>query len=152
MNNNTNSIVVKDRHLLLLKYLPVTGGNVTKAAIMAGFATSTANKKQKSLLATAMRKSTYEMANIDPNTTNKKEMMEKLKIRDKIGMSRNDVFDNYKSVIEQDRDMGNKLKALAPLLAEEDINLTDVEQKTQPVLNITVEKHESPTPVDYELE
>lgn len=57
-----------------------------------------------------------------------------------VGMSSEDVINELKKVVEQDRDFTNKLKAMKPLLDALNYRLDDDNVQKAPSVNITVEK------------
>lgn len=123
-----SSLPVRDRHSEFLRQLPEYEYNVYQTAIAAGFSEKTANKQGKRILAAALNRE----AKITQSTPEK--------IREKVGLSREQVVEQYVKVVKQDRDLNSKLKAMKPLLAEEDIHLEpDNQVNVQiPTLNITM--------------
>ena len=143
---DNNPIQLKDRHFRLLELLPQNNYNITKSAIQAGFTESTATKQQKSLITTALKKQrAYENRRITDNDVTSKEI--KTILADSIGISRTEAVKQYKSLIEQTRDLNVKLKALTPIMASLGLDVSENKQAISPTLNVTIREANNPARV-----
>lgn len=130
------------RHKRFLEELPKNNYKVGPSAIKAGYSKSTANKKPKAILKTALKAQAQEIIDTIENKPSKelKQTMAEL-----VGFSREEVMDNLKFLANQDKDLSTRLKVIAPLAKEYGVNLGSDEQKTiVPVLHIGVKQLESP--------
>lgn len=134
------------RQLLFLELLPKHNFNIKRAAIEAGYTEKTADRQGKRILktalATSMRlqaealsgdaKQEEEKETMPIVSLSSKEIVEEMKNPDSIlsivGYSKDSVISHYKYVVEQEKDMNAKLKALAPLLRVLGIELNPDEQ------------------------
>ncbi len=109
------------------------GFKAGKALLELGYSPSVANKKSGEVINRALRV----IAKVEA-----KEIMESPNpsrtLLGYVGMTSNELRDEYVYIIRQNKDMSNKLKALTPLLAELGIRWGDEKQIIQPVLNLTV--------------
>ena len=128
----------------LLKDYQANNFNATKTLKDNGYKDSTANKEQYKTMARA-QKVVKSMLPIGEDRDLKETSQDVLAL---IGYTREDVIKELLKVINQDKDLTNKLKAMSPLLKAINYNLDDSEQTTAPTVNITVEKVNTPTIID----
>lgn len=122
--------------------------SVYKAGVLAGFAPSTMNKQGKRVIETALERA---RALSELHREEKGERKE-IQLYDRVGIPRENVLKEYRYVIEQQRDMSSKLKAMAPLLKQEGIDLTSGTEQTQaPVINIVSVRNDTPTQAEYRV-
>lgn len=108
--------------------------NATKALKESGYSISMATKQQNKPIASALKVLAKEqLKRLDKGESPRN-------ILDVVNMSEGDVIGNYRMIIEQNKDLTNKLKALQPLLAQLGIKWSEETTKvTVPVLNISME-------------
>ena len=63
------------------------------------------------------------------------------KILAMLNITEGDVYREYLKIVNQDKDLTNKLKALQPLLATQGIKWNEEQQNTSPTLNLTVKSN-----------
>lgn len=128
------------RQLLFLELLPKHNWKIKSAAIEAGYTEKTADRQGKRILRTALATSLkLQTKALEAKRDAKgkeevifptsKELVIDMKdpngVLSLIGYSSVDVISHYKFVVEQEKDMNAKLKALSPLLKLLGINLQD---------------------------
>lgn len=134
-------INVNDRHKQFLEYYSEgeTAYNIRRSAIKAGFAESTASDQGKRILETALKR-----AEERAMTASREESEEATKLLDKIGLSREKLYGEWRKIVEQDRDLGMKWKAMNPVLMADGVNFGETQQNvTVPVFQVSVQGDES---------
>lgn len=112
--------------------------NAYQTLLDMGYAETTARAEAKDVLTRANRVVNERMGTeiTDPKD-NARNVLELL------GYSVEDVVNELKKVIEQDKDFTNKLKAMSPALRHVGLQLDDTEKQVAPQLNVTVERVEN---------
>lgn len=137
------------KQLKFLEFLPLNNYNVKKSAIEAGYAESTAIGHGKTVLRNALAKALalkrQEMLSPMNELTEPKKITSQ--VLDITGLSQEDIIKHYRFIVEQEKDLPSKLKALAPLLKELGINLIDTEANKTivPILNIGIREQNTAT-------
>ena len=133
---------IRDRHAILLELLankPDT--SVRQAMLMAGFSQNSADKQAKRALTTALKRQTLLGIEGAEKYSN---------LYERVGIGREDVLKQYVHVIEQNRDYSSKLKAMAPLLKQEGIDLTPgAETQQAPIISIVSVRNDTPIQAEY---
>lgn len=145
---------INPRSKKFLEELPKNGNKIKPAAIKAGYSPIYAHANGRKILQTAIKeqaKEIIELVDQKPAKENKKLMYEL------IGLTKEELYENVKYLLTQDKDLSTRLKVLTPLIAQADVQLnTEEAPKTiVPVLNIGVrpiengltEPHMPPTDV-----
>lgn len=123
------------------KFLKYYGesNNVRQSALKAGYKDSYASKQGYRIVERALKYQINRALEVieskDKTTLEVKDALASL-----IGYNSEDIGEQFKKIVEQDRDYSSKLKALTPLLKEQGINIQDTEDTKTivPIMNITV--------------
>ena len=121
----------------LLKDYRENNFNAKKTLIQNGYSEKTAIKNAGRTLETANQ--AVKRALKLPDDT---DIEQTSGVLDIVGFTREDVIKELIKVINQDRDLTNKLKAMKPLLDSINYHLEDDKQLSQPSVNITIDKIE----------
>jgi len=116
--------------------------NGYKTLIDCGYKETTARKKSKDTIEVATKVYLSALASEVGSPTQSSEVSTRSNvgsILDRVGITSEDLLSEFKSVVMQNRDLTNKLKAMSPLLKELSINL-DNSESTQsiPTLNVSI--------------
>lgn len=136
---------VRDRHVILLEEYRKTG-NLTQSAIKAGFTPLTANKCGRSLLETALKRERILIEKKIENGLMTRN--EKKKAFEVLGLTRENLIDNIKWLLEQEKDLSVRYKIVAKLGKDIGVDLSDDDSNKPiaPTLNIgIVNKQSEPT-------
>lgn len=128
---------VRDRHSMFLEYYNEgeTAFNIKRSAIKAGFTENTADKQGKSILQTALKRAQERAV----QTEDKGASTEAQRLLDNIGLTRADVYGEWRKIVEQDRDLGMKWKAMNPVLMADGVNFGETQSNvTVPVFQVSV--------------
>lgn len=139
---------LQPRHKLFMQYYQATS-DMTNSAIKAGFSEQYARKQGKKILNTALRLHTQQI--VDKATKQEITAIEaKTTMLDILGLSREQVVNRLKTIAMQDKDYSSALKVLQPVSKSigYDISTQDTPNITVPVLNIVVDKQDSPNNKD----
>ena len=121
--------------------------NASKALQNAGYKQSTALHQSKPVLNSAIKRVAKEQLKTLVTSSNPLASLFEV-----VGISENEVLEEYTKILKQDKDISTKLKALLPLLATKGIKWNEEEAKTKaPQLNITI-KDNVITPKDKPLD
>jgi len=123
----------------LMKDYRANNFNATKTLLDNGYKESTAQKEQYKTMERA-NKVVKAMLPIDKDNTIQETSQDVLAL---IGYTREDVIKELIKVVNQDRDLTNKLKAMKPLLDAINYRLEDDNTQKTPSVNITVERVET---------
>lgn len=136
------------RYDRLLEEIPKHNGNITKAALAAGFSKSTAEKQQKILLNHALKHRArrdieergYKQGR--EGLMPSKEVKERLKSYELVGLTREQVAKRLKDIAMNPRDLATALKVMRVFARDIGIELDDdAPRTTVPVLNVTVKEN-----------
>jgi hypothetical protein len=109
--------------------------NASKALVQAGYKHTTATRKSKGIISEALKVAVQNDINevVESST-----MSPRNKILAMLNITEGDVYREYLKIVNQDKDLTNKLKALQPLLATQGIKWNEEQQNISPTLNLTV--------------
>lgn len=124
----------------ILNDYAANGYNAKKTLIQNGYSEQTATKASGDIIKRATRAVAYQVANTKLGEISKEMTKSAIEI---LGLTEAEVANTLRKIATNDRDYASALKVLNPLAKEIGVNLTSEEQKTQPLLNITVESGNS---------
>lgn len=125
------SVPIRDRHAILLENIE-KGMSVYKAGVAAGFTHYTMNSQPGKVVETALKRQRY-LAEQDDGS--------ELTVYQKLGLTKEEILEQFKKVIMQDKDLSSKMKALASPLKDAGIELDPTDSKVVvPVFNVSVQK------------
>jgi 2-hydroxy-3-keto-5-methylthiopentenyl-1-phosphate phosphatase len=109
--------------------------NASKALVQAGYKHTTATRKSKGIISEALKVAVQNDINevVESST-----MSPRNKILAMLNITEGDVYREFLKIVNQDKDLTNKLKALQPLLATQGIKWNEEQQNISPTLNLTV--------------
>ncbi len=142
-----------ERYGKFLELLPLHKYNVTKSAILAGFASSYAQSQQKQIMQKAL-KFKLERAGIEVTGVKDAPLHDmKRTMAEIVGFTREELMNNIKEIALQTKDYSTRLKVVAPLARAYGVDLSPEEANNfvVPVLNVTVREKaiaHSPTVID----
>jgi len=112
--------------------------NASKALVQAGYKHTTATRKSKGIINEALKVAVQNDINqvVESST-----MSPRNKILAMLNITEGDVFKEYLKIVNQDKDLTNKLKALQPLLATQGIKWNEEQTNISPTLNLTVKSN-----------
>jgi len=113
--------------------------NASKALIDVGYSPQTADKQSKLVINRSIKKVAKEQMEEIVNSSNPMS-----KLLGFVGLSQDELANEYLSLIKQNKDLSTKLKAMLPLLAEHGIKWDNEKTDVQvPILNVTVKDNEA---------
>jgi hypothetical protein len=117
----------------VLKEYRESNFNASKALVKAGYTESMATKQSKVTINSALKKVIeHDMQEIVNSSSPKDKLLQF------VGMTADDLSQEYLYIIKQNKDLTNKLKALQPLLATQGIKWNEEQTTVNPTLNLTV--------------
>jgi len=122
----------------ILKEYHANNYNASKALVQAGYKQTTATKKSKGIINEALKTAVQNDIN---EVVESSVMSPRNKILAMLNITEGDVYREYLKIVNQDKDLTNKLKALQPLLATQGIKWNEEQQNTSPTLNLTVKSN-----------
>jgi phage terminase small subunit len=131
--------MMSPRSKKFLEELPKNGNKIKPSAIKAGYSPVYAHANGKTILKTAIKEQAKEIIEtIDHKPANSNEL--KKTMYELMGLTKEELYNNAKYILNQEKDLSTRLKILAPLIAEAGIQLTSEESAKVivPVLNIGV--------------
>lgn len=121
----------------IIKEYRENGFNASKALVRVGYKQSTATKGSKSIINNALKKVVKEeMKELVESSSSPRN-----KLLQMVGMSEQELYDEYMFIVKQNKDLTNKLKAMQPLLATQGIKWNEEQTNTSPTLNLTVKSN-----------
>ena len=125
------SEVCPDRHTKFLTFYSEPGStqwNIYRSACKAGFSKQTAAKQGRSILVTALRRELRQQEAAGAPT-----------MAEKAGFSREEIIDELRKIIRQDKDYRTKLKAIERMVGEYGITVATTPTTTQNVFQSPVQ-------------
>ena len=131
---------IEKAKVILQKYRE-SNYNATEALPKVGYTNTVATKQSKRVINTAIKTVVKSDINEIVNSSNPMS-----KLLGFVGLSQDELANEYLSLIKQNKDLSTKLKAMLPLLAEHGIKWNDDKVDVQvPVLNVTVKDNKIDT-------
>src|ERR1035437_4701733 len=121
----------------IIKEFSTNGYNQKKALLKTGYKETTASSESRKVVNRALARVVDENKELMLNSTNPRRDILKL-----VGLEQRDVIDEYMFIVNQNKDLTNKLKALVPLLKELGIVWDDKAVQVAPTLNLTVKERD----------
>lgn len=140
--NDEPTISQKFRAKDILKAYRENNYNASKALVKVGYKPSTAQKASKPIIEKAIKQAVIEeIKEIEENPA----LSPRNKLLSLVGISENELLNEYMYIVKQNKDLTNKLKALTPLLKTVGVEWNEQATTVNPTLNLTVEQV---TPID----
>jgi len=132
------SMPIEKAKVILQKYREANY-NATEALPKVGYTNTVATKQSKRVINTAIKTVVKSDINEIVNSSNPMS-----KLLGFVGLSQDELANEYLSLIKQNKDLSTKLKAMLPLLAEHGIKWDNEKTDVQvPILNVTVKDNKS---------
>ncbi len=131
---------IHPRSKKFLEELPKNGNKLLPSALKAGYSENYARGNARTILKTALKAQAQEVIDTIENKPGLTGKQIKPLMTDLIGITNQELMNNLKYILNQEKDISTRYKLVSALAKEHGIELGDNDEKvTVPILNITME-------------